>query len=970
MSAMTRSSLLLALAAGVVCSTQAFADSAAQSTPYQQNWTGAAITVNDDWSGVPGIVGYLGDISGTTTTNVDPQTLLADYAAVSAIDVIANLANTSSTSGGVGDFDSLADPIVAMQGSGTADAPHLLIHLNTLNRQNIRVRFNVRDIDVSADNSVQQFALHYRVGASGNYTNVAAAYIADASDGPNLEKTTPVDVILPADANNQPLLMLRVMTTNAGGNDEWVGIDDLQVTGESPGGLPFISISDVQLAEGNIPGNTTIFSFAVTLDVPALAGGVHFDATTTGISATSGDDFVALALNDIVIPEGQSSATVEVLVNHDLINESNETFSVTLSNLVGAFPGDAQGIGTILNDDPLPREIFEIQGTGTTSPDVGALVGTQNNIVTALAPNGFFMQTPIERDDNNLASSNGIFVFTGAAPTVAVGDRVDVSGTVQEFFEFTQISGAPIVTIIGTGPVPAPVILDANFPSPMLATPSCFSDPNVEFANFECVEGMHVAIADGVVNAPNQRFGTDPIAEAVIQAGPDRGLREPGLETPGYAGIPSSIPLWDLNPESFELDPDKLGMPNQVLYGGTRFAADGVIGYDFGDFEFWPSSLTILQAAPMPRPVPVPAPQNLTIGSINMLRFFDTDSANNFNNPAALNCFGTFTCTSLGTCSEVSEEGEYSRRMGKFSAYIRTVLRAPDVVAVQEVENLGVLETLVAKIALDDASIVYTAYLSEGSDVGGIDSGFLVRSGRVEAGFTVTQLAKLEQFDFDVPPSCLHDRPPLQLEGVFSVGSQPFSVIVNHTRSFSGINDCRPGAAGERLCRKRLAQSESIANLVQTYQTAHPTIPLVVIGDHNAFQFTDGHVDTIGTIRGTAKLAGDPNPDSLLAPAVDIVEPNLSNAVDSLPANDRYSYYFGRAVQLIDHAMLSTAAQAVFVGVSYARANVDAPILFERTAANVLTYGEDMLHSGFEAPNEWSPLRVSDHDGLVLRLFP
>ena len=966
---MQRATSTVALFAGLtVLAGAASANDTAQATPYAQNWTSAAITVNDDWSAVPGVVGYLGDISSSSTTGVDPQTLLLDYSTVSAVDVIANLSNTGSTAGGVGDFDNLMDPVVAMQGSGTADAPHLLFYLNTLNRENLRVRYNVRDIDDGTDNSVQQVALHFRVGNSGSYTNVPAAYIADASDGPSLTKVTPVDVTLPPAANNQPLVILRIMTTNAAGNDEWVGPDDVQVTGSGLGGLPIISIGDVSLAEGNTPGGTTSFQFAVTLDVPAPAGGVRFDATSSSGSATSGDDFVAIALNDVVIPAGQTGATVEVLVNHDLIGESDEDFTVTLSDLVNAFAGDTSGRGLILNDDPL--EIFQIQGSGTVSPVVGSSVTTLDNSVTALAPNGFFIQTPANRDDNNLATSNGIFVFTGGAPGVAVGDRVNVSGTVQEFFEFTQISGSPTVTFAGTGPVPPPVVLDASFPSPILSTPSCFSNANVEFANFECIEGMRVSIANGVVNAPNQRFATDPIAEAVIQAGPDRGMREPGLETPGYVGIAATIPLWDLNPETFELDPDKLGLPNQVLYGGTRFAAEGVIGYDFGDFEIWPSTLTILQAAPMPRPVATPAPGNLTIGSINMLRFFDTDQNNNFNNPASLNCFGTFTCTSVSNCGEVSEEGEYARRMGKFSAYIRTVLRAPDVVAVQEVENLGVLETLVAKIAQDDPGIVYTAYLSEGSDVGGIDSGFLVRSGRVNPGFTVTQLAKAEQFDFDVPPSCLHDRPPLQLTGQFSVGDRPFSVIVNHTRSFSGINDCRPGAPGERLCRKRLAQSESIATLIQSFQTTNPTVPLVVIGDHNAFQFTDGHVDTIGTIRGTAKLAGDPNPDSLLAPVADIVEPDLSNAADSVPTNDRYSYFFGRAVQLIDHALLSTAAQNVFVGLSYARANVDAPILFERTSANVLTYGEDMLHSGFEAPNEWSPLRVSDHDGLVIRLFP
>jgi predicted extracellular nuclease len=959
-----RASALALAACGLIAIPGAHANDTPQATPYTQDWANAGlITTNDDWSAVPGIVGYLGNID--SATGADPQTLLADYVVgppVSAVDVIANQSNTTSTSGGVAEFDGIPNPVVAMQGSGTADAPHILIHVDTSGRQNLRVRYNVRDIDGSADNAAQQVALHYRVGASGNYINVPAAYVADATTGGTADQVTPVDVTLPGSADNAPLVTLRIMTTNAGGNDEWVGIDDIQLTADSTGGLPIVSIGDVQLAEGNVPGNTTAFNFAVSLSVPAPAGGVRFDATSSNGSATAGSDYVAIALNDVLIPEGQSGATVSVLVNHDLIGEENETFSVTLADLVGGLSGDMSGVGTIQNDDPL--EIFQIQGSGTTSTLVGATVTSLDNAVTALAPNGFFMQTPVARDDGNLATSNGIFVFTASAPTVAVGDRVNVTGEVQEFFDFTQLSGSPTVTVVGSGALPPPVALDASFPSPLLTTPSCFSNANVEFANFECIEGMRVALAEGVVTGTNQRFASDPIAELVIQASPDRGLREAGLETPGYAGIPATIPIWDLNPETFELDPDKLGMPNRILNGGTRFAAEGVIGYDFGDFEIWPTSLSILQDAPMPRAVAAPAAGNLTIGSLNMLRFFDTTLANN---QTSTNCFGAQTCTNPSDCNEVSEEGEYARRMAKFSSYIRGVLRAPDVVAVQEVENVGVLETLAAKIALDDPTLVYTAHLAEGSDVGGIDSGFLVRSGRINAGFVLTQLGKDEVFAFDNPDSCLHDRPPYQLEGVFSAGNQAFSVIVNHTRSLSGITDCR--GAGERLCRKRLAQAESIAQFVQGFQSANPTVPLVVVGDHNAFQFSDGHVDVIGTIRGSAKLAADPNPDSLLAPLADIVEPDMSNAVESLPAQERYSYFFGNALQVLDHAMLTTAAQTAFVGMSYGRANVDVPLIFTRTAANVLTYGDDVFNSGLESANEASPLRVSDHDGFVIRLF-
>ncbi len=221
---------LVALAIpSVIAAPEAPLDATYQSLPFSQSWsTTSLITVDDDWSGVPGIVGYLGNYTTSTPTGVDPQTLLSDYASTS-IDVIANQTNTTITNGGVAEFE-ITDPVVALQGSGTADAPFLLIHLNTTGFTSIQVSYNVRDIDGSSDNAVQQVALHYRVGTSGDFTNVATGYIADATSGPSLATlVTNVNVTLPAAVNDQAQVQLRIMTTNAAGNDEWVGVDDLTV---------------------------------------------------------------------------------------------------------------------------------------------------------------------------------------------------------------------------------------------------------------------------------------------------------------------------------------------------------------------------------------------------------------------------------------------------------------------------------------------------------------------------------------------------------------------------------------------------------------------------------------------------------------------------------------------------------------------------------------------------------------------
>lgn len=946
---MLRSRLLAAL---LLCSaaSHAVADTTAQSLPFTQNWSNTAlITANDDWSGVPGITGYLGDIDAGTTTGIDPQTLLNDYASLSAIDVIANQSNpNTNTSGGVGEFDGITDAVVAFQGSGAADAPHLLIFLNTTGRQNIRVRYNARDIDGSADNSVQPVALHYRVGNAGNYTNVPTAFIADASTGPSLAtQVTPVDVTLPPAANNQALVILRVMTSNAGGSDEWIGIDDIQVTGDPLSGLPTISINDVSVAEGNTPGQTSQATFTVSLSAPAPAGGSSFNIATSDGSATlANNDYQALSLSGESIAAGQTSKQFTVLVNHDNNGEPNESFNLTLSNLGNVEPGDLIGVGTIQNDDPV--EIFTIQGSGTSSGFVGQSVITNGNVVTARASNGFFMQTPNARDDNVLATSNGIFVFTGSAPTVQVGDVVDVSGTVQEFFDSTQIN-TPTVTILQSGqPLPTAVVFDAARPSIDPLAPSCFANANPEFANFECFENMLISVPTGSVNAPSQRFASDTMAEAVVNARPARSLRGVGLTFPGYAGIAPSIPLWFGNPHLFELDVDRLGLPNRPMIGGESFSAVGILGYEFSDYELYPTQLTITQAINLPVAAPAPSSNTqLSIASINLLRFYNPTTADN----QVTKCDGTVNYT------DVIANDEYARKLAKTSSYIRNVLRAPDVIAVQEVEGIAVLNDLAARITLDDAALVYTARLEEGNDVGGIDVGYLIRADRVN-NIVITQLDK--NLRLSVDNSCLHDRPPLRLTANLIAGNRPFAVIVNHTRSFNGVTDCRLAGDPARLCTKRLEQASAIATQVQSFQTSNPSTPLVVIGDHNAFEFTDGHVDVLGIIQGSARLAGNPTPDSQVAPATDIVEPNLLNALTFLGSNQRYSFIFSGTPQALDHALVSAAGANEVRGVFYPRANADAPEQFRL---------DDLFVNGFEPGNAMSPVGISDHDGIVLRLF-
>ncbi|MFG2144794.1 endonuclease/exonuclease/phosphatase family protein [Streptomyces sp. NPDC048696] len=122
---------------------------------------------------------------------------------------------------------------------------------------------------------------------------------------------------------------------------------------------------------------------------------------------------------------------------------------------------------------PVTARIHDIQGTTRTSPLAGQQVTEVPGVVTGVrtygSSKGFWFQDTAP--DDNPATSEGIFVFTGSAPTVAVGDAVKVAGTVTEYVpgglssgnqSLTQIS-KPTVTVLSSGnALPAPVVITAR----------------------------------------------------------------------------------------------------------------------------------------------------------------------------------------------------------------------------------------------------------------------------------------------------------------------------------------------------------------------------------------------------------------------------------------------------------------------------------------------------------------------------
>ncbi|MBY0284296.1 MAG: hypothetical protein K2W81_10075 [Sphingomonas sp.] len=419
---------------------------------FTQNWSGVSIPADDNWSNVGSIVGYRGD-GLTASTGTDPRTLTANVAAP-VIDVNANQTNPNTfTTGGVTYFSGGLvgnDAVVALAGSGTATAPYLQFYLDSTGRQNVTVAYRLRDLETGTDNAIQQVALQYRTSPTGAWTNVAGGYTADATSGPSLAgPDVNVSVTLPSDANNQSQLELRIITTNAVGNDEWVGIDDIVVS-SSPGATS-VTVNDVSITEGN--SGTSLLTFTITRS--DNAGAFSLDFATADATATAGSDYVATNGTLTFAAGGALTQTVSVTINGDTTAEANETFQINLSNLANttgtASITDAQGIGTITNDDATPpsitiNDVSIVEGNAGTS--IATFTVTRTGGTDAFSVDFATANGTATAGSDYVATSGTLNFGVGVnTQTVSVTINGDTASEPAEtfFVNLTNATGATIV---------------------------------------------------------------------------------------------------------------------------------------------------------------------------------------------------------------------------------------------------------------------------------------------------------------------------------------------------------------------------------------------------------------------------------------------------------------------------------------------------------------------------------------------
>ncbi|MFF9091174.1 endonuclease/exonuclease/phosphatase family protein [Streptomyces sp. NPDC014991] len=572
--------------------------------------------------------------------------------------------------------------------------------------------------------------------------------------------------------------------------------------------------------------------------------------------------------------------------------------------------------------------IHDIQGTTRVSPFAGQKVTDVPGIVTATrtygSSRGFWMQdaTP----DDNSATSEGVFVFTGTAPKVAVGDSVTVTGTVSEYVpggtssgnqSLTEITKPVVATVSSGNAVPAPAVVDED------TVPDAYSPAGDTAANgsvnglpldpsayaldrYESLEGMTVRIQDArVVTA------TDPYSELWVTVKPHEHRNRRGGTVYGSYDSQNTGRL-QIQSLGATADFPKANVGDTL--GGTT---TGPLDFNqFGGYTLVASTLGTLESGGLQRETTRrQSGRELAVATYNVENLDPSDT--------------TFA---------------------SHASAIVNNLRSPDIVSLEEIQDdngakddgtVGsgetvrkLIDAIVAAGGPEyDWRTIDPVNDQDGGEPGGnIRQVFLFNPGRVSftdraggdattaAGVTkVHGKARLTLSPGRIDPgnaAWKNSRKPLAGEFVFR-GRTVF-VIANHLNSKGGDQGLaaqyQPPVRSSEI--QRHAQATAVNAFVKDILSAQKNADVIALGDMNDFEFS-----------GTAKiLEGDGE---------------LWSAIKSLPRSERYTYDYQGNEQVLDQILVSPAIRR----------------------------GCDFEYDSVHINSEFND-QISDHDPQVLRFRP
>ncbi|MDC9531332.1 ExeM/NucH family extracellular endonuclease [Pseudoalteromonas sp. Angola-7] len=697
---------------------------------------------------------------------------------------------------------------------------------------------------------------------------------------------------------------------------------------------------------GTLAANTTFIISNPSADAAILD---IADETST-VTYYNGDDALVLTKDGVVVDSfGQVGVDPGSFWSDDTVQTQNKTlrrknsittgrtdstatfnpsdeweqFDIDTFDGLGSHAGDG-GTAPAPDPEPEPLEplvcgadktlISAVQGSGEASPLVDTLVEIEG-IVTADFQgedglDGFFVTSLAADVDNDPMTSEGLFVYF-TDTDVNVGDHVRVQGTVDEYYDSTQLADVTQIAVCGTDEA---------------ASATSISLPLESQADLEAYEGMLVSLDQTLVVTNNYglgRYGEVELATERLYQGTQVALPGDAANAVEAANLTKKI-LLDDGSTAQNSDPTAYPAPglsaeNTLRTGDTVNALTGVVTYSFSTYRIHPTVTPQFIATNAREDAPEQSEEaDLRIASFNVLNYFNGDGQG-----------GGFP-TSRGADSEE----EFVRQEAKLVSAISAM--QADVVGLMEIENDGFGEfSAIASLvnALNDAdsannyAFVDFNVAQIGTDE--ITTALIYRADKVEE---VGTAAITTDYPFDYS-----NRAPIAQSFKSLSTDEVFTVSVAHLKSKGSCGDDNNDDLGDgQGCWNeiRTEAADAFTDWLDNKPTGVDDEDIILVGDMNAYAMEDPirKFDEKGYKNVVAELDGD----------------TLS-----------YSYSFSGRAGSLDHALATESLLSKVVAANDWHINADEPIVLDYN----LEYKSEGHQSTLYAEG---PYRASDHDPVIV----
>ncbi|KRE81557.1 ExeM/NucH family extracellular endonuclease [Arthrobacter sp. Soil763] len=636
-------------------------------------------------------------------------------------------------------------------------------------------------------------------------------------------------------------------------------------------------------------------------------------------------------------------------------NNNAADFTLNAAITPKAANGEATPVDPGPVTPPVSKSIAEIQGTGAASPLAGSAVTTRGKVTAAFPTGGFagfYLQTPGtggELTPANHTASDAIFVYAPAAvASVQIGDYVQVTGDVAEYYGMTQLNAAGVTQLTEAAPevkatgftLPADEAFRESLEA-MLLTPQ---GPVTVADNYSLNQYGEIGLAGGTTPL-EQPTAVAPYGSAeytaTVAANAARSIKlDDGASTNFLKDAATKAQTL---PYLTTTDHVRVGSP-------VTFKTNVVLSYANSSWKFQPLSQLTAENAGSVQPAsfgatraqaPAAVGGNLKLASFNVLNYFPTTGDQvpgcTFYTDRAGN-----PITVKGGCDVrgAANAENFKRQQDKIVAAISK--SGADVVTLMEVENSAQFgknrDDALAKLvdALNIATPGIWDYVRTPANAPPLADEDMIRTAFIYKKAAAEPVG--ESIIHNDTVAFASARKPLAqvFKPVGAADDQKFIAIANHFKSKGSAatpDDTDKGQGNSNLART--AQAQSLLGFADELQKSKGTNNVFLIGDFNSYAKED--------------------PINVLTAAGYV---NQDEKAKNADGSAKHSYLYGGLVGSLDHILASPAANAVVTGADIWNINS-----VESVALEYSRYNNNV--TDYYAADQF---RASDHDPVVVGL--